>query len=65
MEIELDEQERAILEDLVDSEIGDIREEIHHAESADMIEAFRVREVIAKGLKAKLEGKPLEEPVVT
>ncbi len=65
MEIGLTDRERELLLEMLDSEIGAVRSEIHHAEDAETKESFRDREVLVKCLKAKLEGRELEGPVVT
>jgi hypothetical protein len=54
--IELNEQERAILVDIVCENIGTLRQQIHHSDTFEFTQELKVRTAILNGLLSRLEG---------
>jgi hypothetical protein len=54
MNVQLTEDERALLADLVDDAISNIRDEIYHTETFEIRDELRQREAVLDGLQQKL-----------
>ena len=58
MELTLSPDEAAVLAEVLDSALGDLREEIYKSEVADYKTALKQREVILHALIARLGARP-------
>jgi hypothetical protein len=62
MQLELSDPERAVLEDLLERALSDLREEIYKTDLADFKDALKEREVTIRGLLARLGAQPTRTP---
>ena len=62
MHLELSDPERAVLEDLLERALSDLREEIYKTDLADFKDALKEREVTIRGLLARLGAQPTRTP---
>jgi hypothetical protein len=58
MQIDVSADEAAVLMDVLDSALGDLREEIYKAEVADYKTTLKTREVIITRLLDQLRSRP-------
>lgn len=58
MQLDLTADEAAVLADLLDSALGEIREEVYKAEVAEYKAGLKHREAIITDLLARLAGRP-------
>ena len=56
MHLELSPEEAALLTEVLDSELGDVREQIYKSEVADYKAALKQREQLVTGLLERLRG---------
>lgn len=54
MSVEMSAEERELVAELLDQELEDVRSEQHHTQAFDYKESLRRREVLIRGLLAKL-----------
>ena len=59
MQIEIDTDEAAVLGELLDSALGDLREEIYKAEVMDYKTALKKRESIINRLLQQVRSRPV------
>jgi hypothetical protein len=62
MHLELSDPERAVLEDVLERALGDLREEIYKTDLAEFKDALKEREVTIRGLLARLGAQPTRTP---
>jgi hypothetical protein len=62
MQVELSDQEREVLEDLLERALSDLREEIYKTDLADFKDTLKQREVTIRGLLARLGARPTRTP---
>jgi hypothetical protein len=56
MDLQITEDERTLLADLVDDAIQTIRDEIHHTETFQIRDQLKQREAVLDGLQQKLSA---------
>jgi hypothetical protein len=56
MDLQITEDERTLLADLVDDAISSIRDEIHHTETYQIRDQLKQREAVLDGLQQKLSA---------
>ncbi len=57
MQIEISNEGRELLHDLLESALGEIRQEIHHTKTHEYRDKLKEREVVIRDLLAKLSGE--------
>jgi hypothetical protein len=58
MQLEISAEDAAVLADILDSALGDLREEIYKAEVADYKARLKIREAIINRLLDQLRARP-------
>jgi hypothetical protein len=62
MHLELSDPERAVLEDVLERALSDLREEIYKTDLADFKDSLKQREMTIRGLLARLGAQPTRTP---
>ena len=62
MQLELSDREREVLEDLLERALSDLREEIYKTDLVDFKDVLKEREMVIRGLLARLGGQPTRTP---
>lgn len=56
MAIELTEPERALLAEMLEKELEDVRSELHHTQGHDFKDTLKAREALVRGLLSRLRS---------
>ncbi|MEN6560480.1 MAG: hypothetical protein ABFD52_06885 [Acidobacteriota bacterium] len=56
MAIDLSKSEQEFLVDLLQTELDDVRSELHHTQALDFKESLKEREALVRGLLARLKA---------
>jgi len=62
MQLQLTVEEHALLRDLIDRELGNIKEEVYKTDSADYKSMLKVRQAAIVSILSKLQGEAALEP---
>ena len=57
MQIELSTEEASVLADVLESALGELREEVYKSETMDYKETLKKRETLLNGLRARLGAR--------